>query len=160
MTSIVVFLVGVVASWLITRAALGAARIYQRSYEERRIAADEFYEIADRIIDHPEAEPDDIRTVGNMNDVINQPHAAMALGMVLYRRRYVKRNGKARSTPSPEVGELLLLAYDKWFAAITARSPYFGSFARLMRAQQEMRPTVREAAKKVQSERTRRLAHA
>jgi hypothetical protein len=152
MNGIVVLVVSVVVSLISVWGGLTIARIYQRSYAVRRIAADEFYEIANQIIDHDDASCDDLDTISQMNSTINQAHTAMALGLVLYRsqKRGIKRGRAHREIPSPEVGELILLAYDRWFAAVTSRSPYFGAWARIMRSREELRPTVQAAANKVQ----------
>jgi hypothetical protein len=159
MSTFIVLTSSVVAAWLAIRIGLAIARFYERRFQERRAAADEFYELANRILDHPKTSPRDLDLIDDMNEVINYPHAALSLGKALQRMQRNRVYSSPPYHPDPEVGQLMLLAYDRYIAAITSRSPYIGSVVRVLRAQQAMQPTV-EAAAKRSPRHNGKLAHA
>jgi hypothetical protein len=159
MGSIVLVAIGIVAAGLVVRAGLGIARFYDRSFHDRRAAADDFYKVAEEVVSHPHAAPDDIELIETMNSLINEPRTLIALLEVWQKQNKNPPVGQVFDT-SKELTGLLVLAYDRWFAAITARKPLLGAFVRIYRAQQSVPSTVNGAAKRVQRQTHHRLAHA
>lgn len=146
-------------AWLALRAGLALARLRVRYEQQRREAADEFFEVSEGLLTEENLPETMIQTIEELNATINRPHTPYFLFRAMSDRRKGKLSDQeivktsedfwADIAKDPKLRDTTNTLFGTWFTAVTAMSITVGPLARSLATQKSIPPAARTASSRI-----------